>query len=138
MEGHEGHHKNDRKAIGAEKLGTGYSHHLKPLRPLDLSKVHTVNDLVLQMKETSFGARNLGEAADVLEAMSNDKECFKVLTLSGAMTIAKMGLVVCDMIENGMVDAIVSTGALMAHGFVESVGKVHFKYEFNMDDTKLY
>src|SRR3989344_7004378 len=142
MEGHSAHghtgQRKDRKAIGADKLGTGYSHHLKPLHPIDLHKVHSVNDMVLQMKGASFGARSLGEAADVLEAMVKDKDCYKVLTLSGAMTIAKMGLIVCDMIDDGMVDAIVSTGALMAHGFVESVGKLHFKYEWNMNDTDLY
>ncbi|MFH1750093.1 MAG: deoxyhypusine synthase family protein [Candidatus Micrarchaeota archaeon] len=128
----------DRKTIGANKLGTGFSHNLKPLAPIDLGKVVSVNDLVVQMKSSSFGARSVGEAADVLEAMVKDEECYKVLTLSGAMTIAKMGLVVCDMVDRGMVDAIVSTGALMAHGFVESVGKLHFKHEWNMDDTKLY
>jgi deoxyhypusine synthase len=43
------------------------------------------------------------------------------------------------MIENGMVDAIVSTGALMTHGFIEGTGMNHFKYKFGqMDDTKLY
>ena len=120
------------------KLGTGYSDNYEPLKSLDLSKVKTVNDLVVGMKSCAFGARNVGEAADVLEKMVKDKECLKVLTLSGAMTIAKMGLVICDMIENKMIDAIISTGALMAHGFVESVGKTHFKYTWNMKDEELY
>ncbi|PIO08970.1 deoxyhypusine synthase [Candidatus Woesearchaeota archaeon CG08_land_8_20_14_0_20_43_7] len=54
------------------------------------------------------------------------------------MTVAKMGLLVCDMIDKGMVDAVVSTGALMAHGFVEAAGMQHFKYESEMDDKELY
>ncbi len=119
-------------------LATGYSDNYEPLEALDLSKVKSVNDLVTRMKNCSFGARNVGEAADVLEAMSRDKDCFKVLTLSGAMTVAKMGLVICDMIDNGMVDAVVSTGALQAHGFVESIGMRHFKYTWNMKDEDLY
>src|SRR3989344_1418002 len=109
-----------------------------PLRPLDLSKVGSVNDMVRGMKIQAFGGRPVGEAADVLEEMVKDEQCFKVLTLAGAMTVAKMGLVICDMIDNGMVDAIISTGALMAHGFVESAGRTHFKYDPSMDDTKLY
>ncbi|MFH0972078.1 MAG: deoxyhypusine synthase family protein [Candidatus Micrarchaeota archaeon] len=120
------------------KYGTGFSDHLKPVVPLDLKKVNTVDDLVRGMKNTSFGGRSVGEAADVLEAMANDKDCFKVLTLSGAMTVGKMGLVICDMIDNGMVDAVISTGALVAHGFVESAGMTHFKHEWNMDDKELY
>lgn len=119
-------------------LCNGYSDNLKPVTPLDLSKVKTVDDLVRQMSNTAFGGRSLGEAADVFETMIKDKSCFKVLTLSGAMTVAKMSLVICDMIDSGFVDAIVSTGALMAHGFVEAAGFTHFKYEQGMNDTELY
>ena len=54
------------------------------------------------------------------------------------MTVAKMGLVICDMIEGGLVQAIVSTGALMAHGFVEASGLAHYKYREGMDDAALY
>lgn len=122
-----------------EDYGTGYSDNLQPLAPLDLSKCRTVNELVSAMGNTSFGGREVGEAADVLEMMVRDRKCLKVLTLSGAMTIAKMGLVVCDMIDLGMVDAVVSTGALITHGFVETVGGRHFKYRFGtMDDRALY
>jgi deoxyhypusine synthase len=122
----------------SKKYGTGYSDNLEPLKTLDLSKVNSVDDLVRSMSNTAFGGRRVGEAADVLEMMTKDKDCYNVLTLSGAMTIAKMGLVVCDMIDNGMVDAVVSTGALITHGFVESVGMTHFKYRPDMKDEELY
>jgi len=116
----------------------GTSDGLEPLEPLNLSEYKTVSDLVRGMSRCSFGARNVGEAADVIEAMVRDKRCFKVLTLSGAMTPAKMGLVVCDMIDLGMTDAIISTGAIMAHGMVESTGRSHFKHNEFMNDEKLY
>jgi len=74
----------------------------------------------------------------VLTAMVRDPDCHVVMTLSGAMTVAKMGLVISDMIEHGMVDAIVSTGALMCHGLVEAQGGAHFKYQPGMDDASLY
>ena len=44
----------------------------------------------------------------MLETMVKDENCFVVCTLSGAMTVAKMGLVLCDMIDQGWIDAIVS------------------------------
>ncbi len=121
-----------------KKLSDGYQHGLTPLEPLDLSKVNSVDDLVRAMSKTAFGGRTVGEAADVLEEMWNNPDCYTVLTLSGAMTVAKMGLVICDMIENKMIDAIVSTGALMTHGFIEAAGMTHFKYDEKMDDKKLY
>ncbi len=111
---------------------------LTPTIPLDLSKVQTIDDLVRAMGQTAFTGRQIGDAADVLEAMARDKDCFVVLTLSGALTVAKMGLIICDLIDSGIVKAIVSTGALMAHGLVEATGRSHFRYDPKIDDRELF
>ena len=111
---------------------------LVPLEPLDLSKIKTVDDLVRAMGNTAFTGRQVGEGADVLEAMARDKECFVVMTLAGAMTVAKQGLVIADLIDHGIVNAVVSTGALMAHGLVEAAGRSHFRYDPKMNDVELY
>ena len=37
-----------------------------PLEPLDLSRVHSIDDLVRAMAKTAFTGRQVGEAADVL------------------------------------------------------------------------
>jgi len=122
----------------SEALADGWSDQLLPLEPLDVTKAKSFDQMLRQLSRTSFGGRNVGEAADVLEAMVTDDKCFVVLTLSGAMTIAKMGLLITEMIDQGMVNAIVSTGALMCHGLVEQTGHTHFRYDPSWDDTKLY
>jgi deoxyhypusine synthase len=111
---------------------------LRPIFPLDLSRCRTIDDLVRAMGNTAFTGRQIGDAADVLEAMARDKGCFVVMTLSGALTVGKMGLIFCDLIESGVVNAIVSTGALMAHGLVEATGRSHFRYDPKMDDKALF
>ena len=111
---------------------------LQPIFPLDLAQARTVDDLVHAMGQTAFTGRQVGDAADVLEAMARDKDCFTVMTLSGALTVGKMGLVFCDLVESGVVKAIVSTGALMAHGLVEATGRSHFRYDETMNDTELF
>jgi len=126
------------KARDEDHYGTGHEDGLEPLSPLDLSATTTVGELVTAMSHTAFGGRRLGEAADVLEAMVRDPDCYKVVTVSGAMTIAKQGLVLCEMIDRGWVDAIVSTGALMTHGLVEGAGMKHFKHRPSMKDEELY
>ncbi len=120
------------------RMGTGHSDHLEPVRSLDLAAVHSVDDLVRGMAATSFGGRALGEAADILELMVREPGCKVVLTLSGAMTIAKQGLVICEMIERGWVHAVVSTGALMCHGLAETAGMLHFKHDPSLPDETLY
>ncbi|HEY4683043.1 MAG TPA: deoxyhypusine synthase family protein [Candidatus Acidoferrales bacterium] len=122
----------------ARRLHDPIKDKLAPIYPLDLSRLHSIDDLVRAMGRTAFTARQVGDAADVLEAMVRDRECFVVLTLSGAMTVAKMGLVICDLIDSGAVQAIVSTGALMAHGLVEATGRSHFRYDEKMNDAELF
>ena len=90
------------------------------------------------MGRTAFTGAQIGIGADVLEAMARDKDCFVVMTLAGAMTVAKQGVVICDLIDNGIVKAVVSTGALMAHGLVEAAGRSHFVYDAKLDDVELY
>jgi deoxyhypusine synthase len=100
--------------------------------------VHSIDELVRAMSKTAFTGRQVGEAADVLEAMARDKDCFVVMTLAGAMTVAKQGLIIAELINRGIVNAIVSTGALMAHGLVEATGHSHFRYNPDVPDTQLY
>ncbi len=111
---------------------------LEPLEPFDPEKVRTFNDLLVAMRKTAFGGRRLGEAFEVLSAMIGDPDCLVIMTLSGAMTIAKMGKIICTMIDRKMVHVVISTGALVAHGLSESVGKLHYKHDPAMDDTELF
>jgi deoxyhypusine synthase len=120
------------------KLHNPETDKLSPVFPLDLGQVRSIDDLVRGMADTAFTGRQLGEAADVLEAMARDKDCFVVMTLAGAMTVAKQGLIICDLIDRGIVNAVVSTGALMAHGLVEATGNKHYRYDPRMNDVELY
>lgn len=122
----------------AGSYGDGLQDRLEPLESLDLKQTKDFDHLLQQMAKTAFTGRSLGEAADVLAAMVSDPDCRVVATFSGAMTVAKMGMIICDMIDWGWLDIIVSTGALMAHGFVEAAGMAHFKYDGNLDDAALY
>jgi deoxyhypusine synthase len=132
-------HKHPHEGAGTDReLHDPFKDKLVPLEPLDLSKIHSVDDLVRAMGRTAFTAREIGIGADVLEAMARDKDCFVVMTLAGAMTVAKQGVVICDLIDNGIVNAVVSTGALMAHGLVEAAGRSHFVYDAKLNDIELY
>lgn len=111
---------------------------LESLEPLDPEHIRRFSDLLVAMRRTAFGGRRLGEAFEVLTTMIGDPDCKVVLTLSGAMTIAKMGKIISSMIDHGMVQVVVSTGALIAHGLSESVGKVHYRHEPSMSDEELF
>jgi deoxyhypusine synthase len=120
------------------KLHDPIEDRLIPLESLDLKRVHSIDDLVRAMSKTAFTGRQAGEAADVLEAMARDEDCFVVMTLAGAMTVAKQSLIIAELIDRGIVNAIVSTGALMAHGLVEATGLSHFRHNPGVSDEELY
>ena len=111
---------------------------LEPLESLDVRGAGGFADLLKKMSKTAFGGRQLGEAYEVMKLMASDPDCAVVVTMSGAMTIAKMGRVLCEMIEAGMADIIVSTGAIMAHGLSESIGGVHYKHDSSIPDQQLF
>src|SRR5881296_1946018 len=111
---------------------------LVPLESLDLDETTSFASLLRGMSRTAFSGRSLGEALDVTVAMVKDPGCKVVLTLSGAMTIAKMGKVICKMIDTGMVHAVVSTGALIGYGRSEAVGMGHWRHGPRTSDEGLF
>ncbi len=121
-----------------QALHDGREDGLSPLESLDLSQVRTFSDLMRAMSKTAFGGRQLGEAYEVLLEMVQREECHVVLTVSGAMTVAKQGRLICDMIEHGMVQSVIATGALIAHGLTESIGLSHYRYDPSLSDQALY
>jgi len=120
------------------ELHDGAKDGLEALEALDPDKIRSFADLLVAMRKTAFGGRRLGEAFEVLTAMVEDPDCLVVMTLSGAMTIAKMGRIISSMIDHGMVQVIVSTGALIAHGLTESIGKTHYRHNPSMSDQELF
>jgi deoxyhypusine synthase len=122
----------------ARELHDGRADGLEPLKSLDPAPTAGLADMLQQMSQTAFGGRELGEAYQVLRAMAEDPDCTIVVTISGAMTVAKLDLVLCRMIEAGLAHLIVSTGAVMAHGLCGALGCVHYKHNPQVSDKQLY
>jgi len=121
-----------------ETLHDGRADGLTPLESLDVERVTSFAELLRAMAKTAFGGRQLGRALDVVLAMARDTACRVVLTLSGAMTVAKQGTLICDMIDRGIVHAVVATGALIAHGLTESIGGIHYEPTATLSDEQLF
>ncbi|HII71530.1 TPA: deoxyhypusine synthase family protein [Candidatus Woesearchaeota archaeon] len=79
----------------------------------------------------------VADGAETLKTMIDDKDCTVFMTMSGAMTIAQMGLVITDLMESGAVQSFTTTGAAMAHGLVDSLGLHHYKHDPSVDDDAL-
>ncbi len=120
------------------ELHDGRSDGLQPLVSLDLDSIGSFSQMLEAMSQTAFSGRSAGEAARILTEMFRDPQCGVVLTISGAMTVAKQGRIICDLIDRGCVQAVVATGALMAHGLTESIGLTHYRHDPNQSDESLF
>jgi deoxyhypusine synthase len=110
---------------------------LEPLEPIDLGKIDDFDDALAAMEKTAFSGRQLGEAARILADVFTDPNDLTVLTISGAMSVAKQGLIICELIDRRYIDVVVTTGALVTHGLTEGMKGTHFKAPKD-DDLALY
>ncbi|MFB6154695.1 MAG: deoxyhypusine synthase [Haloferacaceae archaeon] len=85
----------------------------------------TVGELVEQYGHAGIGAADLHEAVDVYAAMLGRDEVTNFLGLAGAMVPTGMRRVVADLIRDGHVDALVTTGANLTHDSIEAIGGKH-------------
>ena len=88
------------------------------------------------MQETAFQGKQLGLAFDVWKKMLAD-DCIILMGLSGAMIPAGMRTLVVCMIENHLIDCLVSTGANFFHDLHETLGHKHYQGSPDMDDVEL-
>lgn len=104
---------------------------------LDISERDLVS-LVDHFGRTAFQARNLHNAAKLYSRMLAEDDCTVILTLAGSLFSAGLKRIVYQMVENNMVDVIVSTGALMVdQDFFEALGFGHYLGTPNVDDEDL-
>jgi len=109
------------------------------ITPFKANEVKNVDDLLRSLKGCGFQGRNLGKALDILYEMVNNEEILTVLTLSGAMIPAGMGKLIYTLLDNKLIDVLVTTGANIIHDFVDSLTDIgHFIGSPNMDDNELY
>lgn len=107
------------------------------VRHIDIKKFD-FTALIDDMQHTAFQARNLARAAKIYESMLMDENCGVILCLAGSLVSAGLKKVIIDMIENNMVDAIVSTGAnIVDQDFFEALGFKHYQGSPHLDDVTL-
>ena len=110
---------------------------LEPLEQLDLENCKDLNELLCAMSKTSFGGRDVGRAWTVLKDVVADRECALVLTISGAMTVAKLGFTFGSLLSRGIVKSVITTGAIVTHSLVEEIGLTHYRTPQDFSDEEL-
>ncbi len=96
------------------------------VRHVDITASSPV-ELVTQMRQMAYTARDLARAAEIYQTMLGDEQCSIILCLAGSLISAGLKKVVTDLLQYNMVDCIVSTGAnIVDQDFFEALGYRHY------------
>jgi deoxyhypusine synthase len=108
------------------------------VKAIDFDKISTVADLVDAYKDSSVQSRALATCAMAYEnALKDESRPTIVLGLAGPLVAAGLRKVIADMVRYGIVDAIVTIGAIPYQDFYQARGYSHWKCSPRIDDLKL-
>ena len=112
---------------------------LKPVKQIDIKEDMKVTELINEMSLSGvFGAGRLAKAASIFKQMIEDKKCKVFFGFAGAMVPAGMRKIIIDMLEQGYIDVLVTTGANLTHDLIEASGFRHYKGKKDVDDKELF
>lgn len=106
--------------------------------PLTFGEDMRVSELVEGFRRSgAFNAGRLAEACKLFTTMV-EEDATIALTLSGAMTPTGLGGAIISMMERGLIDFIISTGANLYHDLHFALDLPIHQGDFRVDDTELY
>lgn len=98
----------------------------RPVEHVDI-RAFDARPIIDQFRRTAIQTRNLARAADICSEMLADRDCTVILTLAGSLVSAGLKKALVTLIDSGMVDVVVSTGANMVdQDFFEALGFRHY------------
>ncbi|SDC33769.1 deoxyhypusine synthase [Natrinema hispanicum] len=118
----DGHHEPERETFSHDPIGHA-----------EVRAGMTVGDLADEYGNAGVGAANLHEAVDITEAMFDD-DVTVFFSLAGAMVPTGMRAIVADLIRDGYIDVLVTTGANLTHDAIEAIGGKHHHGEVTAED----
>ncbi|MGC8947835.1 MAG: deoxyhypusine synthase [Thermoprotei archaeon] len=109
------------------------------VKDIKLGSNLSVYDLVRELGSAGgFMATHLYEAAEILYEMSNDKDCYRIISFTGNLISTGLRGVIAKMIGDGLFDAIITTGGALDHDVARGFGGKYYKGFFNADDVMLF
>ena len=110
----------------------------RPIEQLVPSQTQSVADLVHAMAGMSIQARNVGLCYEVVREMMQDRDRpLVMLGLAGPLIAGGLRQVIREMVEYGLVDVVVSTGAILYQDIYQARGAQHYRGTPQADDEQL-
>ena len=109
----------------------------KQTEPIKVTE-KSISELTDAMALTGFQGRKLGESVQTWAHMLGEDDLTLMMGYTGAMSPAGMRKIIAFMVQNRMIDCLVSTGANMFHDIHESHGGKHYVGSHCANDEALF
>lgn len=107
------------------------------IAPIDITAFDST-PIIEAFGKMAFQARNLAAACSIYDRLIADRDCSIILCLAGSLFSAGLKGAVRDLVRHRMVDAVVSTGAIIVdQDFFEALGFKHYRGTPFIDDELL-
>ena len=111
---------------------------LRYVKQMKLRRGISVGALVEEMRACGvLGAGRIGKAAELAAEMFSNPEYTVFLTMAGPLVPGGLREIVSDLINEGYVDLVITTGANIVHDMVEALGYKHMMGSFLAEDKRL-
>ncbi len=118
-------------------MSGGNSFLTEELRSLEI-RGRGLHELLLDMADTGFQGRALGEAYSIILKMISDKGNLIIfMGLAGSLATAGMWRIIKWFIEERFIDVLVSTGANISEDILEAMGFKYYKGSSSVSDEEL-
>ena len=107
-----------------------------PVEPMTADAAATADQLLARMERISFQGRSLATARRIWERMLAD-DCTIFLGAAGALTAGGLRLLIAYLLEQRLIDCLVTTGANLYHDLHETRGRRHYIGSPRADDGLL-
>ena len=102
---------------------------------INVEKDMRISDLINQFDASGvLGAGRVSRACNILTEMIQDEDMNVFMSLGGPLIPGGMRNIITQMIKNGHVDLIVSSGANITHDLLEAFGGSHYRHEGRDDE----
>lgn len=107
------------------------------VQAIDIDRSKTLSELLLEMADTGFQGRKLGEVVEHWESMLGEQDLTIIMGLAGSMSTTGQWKIINWLIENRFIDVLVSTGANVSEDILDAMGFGYWKGHHLMDDRAL-
>ncbi|MDO9044398.1 MAG: deoxyhypusine synthase [Methanobacteriaceae archaeon] len=103
-----------------------------------ISKDMKISDFIEEMGNSGvLGAGRVYRATKLLSEMIEDPDLNIFLSVAGPMVPGGMRDIIADLIKNGIIKVLITSGANLTHDLLESFGGSHYR-NYGFDDEKLH